>query len=757
MANIQAFYYNSNNSYIPAFQKNSININTISNNPTNLLSFNGSKPSNNYNYVSTTPSPSYNRRNIINLNDNKTLRQSLNSPVIYHKLKEYNSINISPQINNHHILRNVSPFPLNKAINNNSSFSIFQYSYNNLDNQTILLQNHKKRKIIINHHYLKRHSFDSIKHNINNPLQIFNNLKANAHNKSNSNIINNNTLYIQNNTQPLKAQNNIALQNNPNINQNQYNNYINNSNNNFNYNYQQNINIKIFNELNKHNQNNQQKLNLKPFNDKNNINIQKYNQNIKYNNSIDITKSNDFSQSQKSDCKDIKEINDQFFNNNNNSNNNNSNNNNSNNNNSNNNSNNNNNNDIDINKKDENIQKPNYINSIDLNKTNDNTNYYSNRNSNNIKNENSKSQKSIDLSIINKNANQRLKNSLNNNFSKKNPSTIYFNTMDNILPDIQQNHANIIPIPKKIMHFNSFEKGNMILSPKKIETNLVPNDNFQLSEFTIINQIGVGGFGKIYSVRWKKNNELYALKQLSLNKNELNIIKAKVNNFKDLAEKTGHNGFTKIYGDKCIQQKNPDEYLYYIIMELGERDWIKELKRREDYFLYYSEYELFQITSQLVKTLALMQKNHLTHRDIKPHNILISKGIFKLCDFDESQLLIGNGKIWQHIRGSELYMSPIIYYALSRKEPKVLHNTYKSDVFSLGMCILLAASFSRKLLCDIREIKDMNIISNIINNALSNRYSEKIINLIIKMLQIDESLRCDFIELERYISSIIPY
>ena len=110
-------------------------------------------------------------------------------------------------------------------------------------------------------------------------------------------------------------------------------------------------------------------------------------------------------------------------------------------------------------------------------------------------------------------------------------------------------------------------------------------------------------------------------------------------------------------------------------MELGERDWIEELKRREDYFLYYSEYELFQITSQLVKTLALMQKNHLTHRDIKPHNILISKGIFKLCDFGESQLLIGNGKIWQHIRGSELYMSPIIYYALSRKESKLLHNT----------------------------------------------------------------------------------
>ena len=173
--------------------------------------------------------------------------------------------------------------------------------------------------------------------------------------------------------------------------------------------------------------------------------------------------------------------------------------------------------------------------------------------------------------------------------------------------------------------------------------------------------------------------------------------------------------------------------------------------------LYYSEYELFQIISQLVKTLALMQKHHLTHRDIKPHNIILNKGIFKLCDFGESQILIGNGKIFQHIRGSKLYMSPLIFYALCRKEPKVLHNTYKSDVFSLGMCMLLAAGFSRQLLCDIREKTDMNIISNIIHNALNSRYSENFINLIIKMLEIDENLRFDFIGLENYISNTFPY
>ena len=189
-------------------------------------------------------------------------------------------------------------------------------------------------------------------------------------------------------------------------------------------------------------------------------------------------------------------------------------------------------------------------------------------------------------------------------------------------------------------------------------------------------------------------------------------------------------------------------------MELAERDWLKELKMRETHSFFYSEDELIKIIIQLVKTLSIMQKNKFTHRDVKPYNILLCKGVFKLCDFGESKKLKGNGQIYQHIRGSELYMSPIIFYALRRKEKHVVHNTYKSDVFSLGMCILLAAGFSRKLLCDIRELKDMNYISEIVNNALNNRYSSNIINLILKMLQLDENLRFDFIELEEYISTI---
>ena len=431
---------------------------------------------------------------------------------------------------------------------------------------------------------------------------------------------------------------------------------------------------------------------------------------------------------------------------------------------------------ININLFNNNIGNRTYQDSIEITSSNNNKNH---RHSLDISDINNSFNKNIDISRINNNNNnygdtsKNYENNLSyndhnnihnigiNNFndistisnsSRNKNSNIYYNTIQNSKHNILQNKINIIPIPKNKIHHLT-ENGIIIRHSKDlIQTNLVPYDDFNLDEFKIIKQIGVGGFGKIYSVQWNINNEIYALKKLILDKNELNIFKNKVKIVKDLIRTTDHNGFIKIYGDKCVPLKNKDEFLYYIIMELGERDWLKELKIRESYLLYYSEKELFDIIIQLVKTLALMQKNKVTHRDIKPQNILLCKGIFKLCDFGESKILNGNGRVYQHIRGSELYMSPIIFYALKRKEKHVWHNAFKSDVFSLGMCILLAAGFSRKLLCDIREIKDINVIHKIINDALNKRYSEKLINLIVKTLQLEENLRFDFIELEKYLS-----
>ena len=77
-----------------------------------------------------------------------------------------------------------------------------------------------------------------------------------------------------------------------------------------------------------------------------------------------------------------------------------------------------------------------------------------------------------------------------------------------------------------------------------------------------------------------------------------------------------------------------------------------------------------------------------------------------------------------------------------------MHNPYKSDVFSLALCMLLLATFNYDSLVKIRELVDMTKITNIVNGFLSVRYSQNFISFLMPMLEVDENKRPDFIDLE---------
>ena len=97
-------------------------------------------------------------------------------------------------------------------------------------------------------------------------------------------------------------------------------------------------------------------------------------------------------------------------------------------------------------------------------------------------------------------------------------------------------------------------------------------------------------------------------------------------------------------------------------------------------------------------------------------------------------------------------MSPILFNALRNTgEIDIKYNPYKSDVYSLGLCILLAASLSYIPLYKIREINNIDTVKNIIEGYLNHIYSQKFIKLILIMLQINEKYRPDFIELNSLI------
>ena len=279
-----------------------------------------------------------------------------------------------------------------------------------------------------------------------------------------------------------------------------------------------------------------------------------------------------------------------------------------------------------------------------------------------------------------------------------------------------------------------------------------PDENFIPEDFDIIKQIGEGTFGKIFCIEWPKNKKKYAMKKMVLRTmEELTINQEKTNLVINFLKKTHSSGVIKLYGDQC-EQKNEAEFIYYVLMELASSDWEKEIKKRSESKKYYTEGELMQILTQLITSFAHLQKNNITHRDIKPQNILIVNNIYKICDFGEAKIISTDGVIQQSIRGTELYMSPILFKALNNRQKKVIHNTYKSDVFSLGMCILLAATLTFQSLYDIRELDNMENVKNILVKYLIAKYSYNFVGTLLKMLEVNENSRPDFIELESIIN-----
>ena len=92
-------------------------------------------------------------------------------------------------------------------------------------------------------------------------------------------------------------------------------------------------------------------------------------------------------------------------------------------------------------------------------------------------------------------------------------------------------------------------------------------------------------------------------------------------------------------------------------------------------------------------------------------------------------------------------MSPVLYKGYKFNQKNVLHNPYKSDVFSLGYCLLYAICLNLKVLETVRELTTMRSIIFNINKQIINKYSDKLMNMIYKMIDPNEDHRYDFEDL----------
>ena len=350
-------------------------------------------------------------------------------------------------------------------------------------------------------------------------------------------------------------------------------------------------------------------------------------------------------------------------------------------------------------------------------------------------------------SIINK-TNANLKNNIFFNLNK-----------DSNIQDLEKKKEKEV---KKIIQKKKFllDKDKNI-KEQILKRPILIKESFNSDDYNIIKQIGRGSFGKIYEVEDKFHRRFALKKIIACSIKEVEIIKSEYNILFGLSNLNIN--LIGIYG---LETKKLDRTTFSIniLMELAICDWEKEIIKRHSNKNYYTENELVLILKKLVNTFSILQKANVSHRDIKPQNILVCKGgVLKIADFGEAKKTINknndNNTIKQTIRGTELYMSPILFNSLRKNMiyKYTKHNTYKSDVFSLGYCMLLASTLSYNLLCEIREVKNMTSIKKIVQKYSNKNiciYSENYWNILFSMLELDEKNRPDFIDLSKIIETL---
>ena len=185
--------------------------------------------------------------------------------------------------------------------------------------------------------------------------------------------------------------------------------------------------------------------------------------------------------------------------------------------------------------------------------------------------------------------------------------------------------------------------------------------------FEFLYIIGRGGFGKVWKVRLKKNNELFALKEMSKAKvidrrSEISIMSER-----NLLSKLHHSFIVNMYF--AFQ----DFYNLYLVMDLLTGG---DLRFHIAHKKVFTEKQTKFFIANMLLALDYIHSQNIIHRDIKPENLVLEKnGYLRITDFGVAKINeIDNSS---ETSGTPGYMAPEVILVQNHGPP--------SDFFALGV------------------------------------------------------------------------
>ena len=193
------------------------------------------------------------------------------------------------------------------------------------------------------------------------------------------------------------------------------------------------------------------------------------------------------------------------------------------------------------------------------------------------------------------------------------------------------------------------------------------------NRYEIIKKIGDGGMAFVYKAKDILLNRIVAVKVLRPEFVDDDEFLGKFKREAEAVASLSHPNIVNVY------DVGEDGKVHYIVMEYIDGQNLKEIIKNEGTL---DEYTALDITKQIAMALSAAHKKGIIHRDIKPHNILISNEgrVVKVADFGIAKA-VSNSTMTNigSIIGSVHYFSP------EQAKGKVVSNN--ADLYSLGIVL----------------------------------------------------------------------